>query len=219
MGGHQQKRTELDEYERQAIDAVFKYYDKDNNGAINVKELEKGMRSVVPEAGDDILEIIDDLDADGDQTIDQVEFRTACTRLLLGHETYEDVARAFQYIDYDRNGFISPSELKKLLMTTGSQPLSLDEAEQLISWADVDGDGVLNYKEFTHFLCGAKSQKQQRLEEEQRMVEEKKREAANIVKTPDDGPVNTYATAKNEPLSPKATPAGAGNVAGAGVGL
>ena len=62
-----------------------------------------------------IAEIIDDLDADGDGTIDKLEFSTACTRLLLGHESFEDVARAFQYIDYDRNGFISPPELKKLL--------------------------------------------------------------------------------------------------------
>merc|ERR1719247_2794013 len=217
------RRSSLDEYESAAIDSVFKYYDKDGSGAINVKELQKGMLAVVPDAGEVIAEIIDDLDADGDQTIDLVEFRTACTRLLLGHETFEDVSRAFQYIDHDRNGFISPSELKKLLMTTGSSPLALDEAEQLISWADKDGDGVLNYKEFTYFLCGDKSQKQMRFEEEQRLAEEKKKEAAKIAAmtkiAADDqaGPNDLYTTAKNEDVAPP--PAGAGNVAGAGVGL
>jgi len=171
-------------------------------------------RAVVPEAGEDIVEIIDDLDADGDQTIDLVEFRTACTRLLLGHETFEDVARAFQYIDHDRNGFISPSELKKLLMTTGSSPLSLDEAEQLISWADKDGDGVLNYKEFTYFLCGDKSQKQMRMEEEQRLADEKKKEEARLVKVEDSTPQDVYKT-NTQTESKPAT----GAVPGAGVGL
>merc|ERR1719487_588063 len=199
-----ERRSELDDYERLAIDAVFKFYDKDGNGNINVMELEKGMIAVQPDAKEVIAEIIDDLDADGDQTIDLVEFRTACTRLLLGHETFEDVSRAFQYIDHDRNGFISPSELKKLLMTTGQNPLALDEAEQLISWADKDGDGVLNYKEFTYFLCGDKSQKQMRLEEEKRIAEEKKKEEARIVKVEDTGPQDTYKSAPTE---------------GAGVGL
>merc|ERR1719238_798133 len=65
-------------------------------------------------------------------------------------------------------------------MTTGANPLSLDEAEQLISWADKDGDGVLNYKEFTHFLCGNKSQKQLREEEAQRQLKEAKDQAARL---------------------------------------
>jgi Ca2+-binding EF-hand superfamily protein len=165
-----------------------------------------------------IAEIIDDLDADGDGTIDKLEFSTACTRLLLGQESFEDVARAFQYIDYDRNGFISPPELKKLLMTTGANPLSLDEAEQLISWADKDGDGVLNYKEFTHFLCGNKSQKQLREEEAQRQLKEAKDQAARLEemkkKGEDVGPTDQYTSAPTQ----KTPPAGAGQ-AGAGVGL
>lgn len=154
-----ERRTELSPSENEAIKAVFEYYDKSADGKINVDELKKAMLEVVPDEALNIAAIIDNLDANGDKTVDFEEFSEATTKLLLGRETLHEIQRAFKYMDRDGNGFLSPPELKKLLTTTGSNPLTVDEAEELIMWADKDGDGVLNYKEFTYFLCGAQSEK------------------------------------------------------------
>merc|ERR1719409_2122269 len=172
-----ERRTELSRYEEEAIEAVFKHYDKSGDEQINTKELERAMLDVIPDASLDIQAIIDDLDADGDNMISFSEFHAAVSKLLLGAESVDDVQRAFTYMDRDRNGFLSPPELKRLLTTTGGSPLTIEEAEDLIVMADKDGDGVLNYKEFCHFLCGSMSEK-----EKSRVAQEEAKRAAEEAK-------------------------------------
>lgn len=58
----------------------------------------------------------------------------------------------FFQIDADRNGFITVQELRTYLSTTCPQPLSDEEAIALIRVMDRDGDGRIDFDEWTRWL-------------------------------------------------------------------
>jgi Ca2+-binding EF-hand superfamily protein len=53
----------------------------------------------------------------------------------------------FQQIDTNGDGFLSPSELKTFLQSQNIN-LTFNEINQIISQADINGDGYLNFYEF-----------------------------------------------------------------------
>lgn len=54
------------------------------------------------------------------------------------------------YVDIDiGNGFISPAELKHVMMNLGEK-LSDEEIAEMINEADLDGDGQVNYDGIRH---------------------------------------------------------------------
>ena len=65
-----------------------------------------------------------------------------------------EVHKAFRKLDKDSNGFITAQELKTAIMA------SLDEKiKEMISEADVDGDGRINVLEFEKVYIGPSSHK------------------------------------------------------------
>eukprot|EP00745_Piridium_sociabile_P000132 TRINITY_DN100937_c0_g1_i1.p1 TRINITY_DN100937_c0_g1~~TRINITY_DN100937_c0_g1_i1.p1 ORF type:complete len:175 (-),score=33.80 TRINITY_DN100937_c0_g1_i1:60-545(-) len=154
-GGSFAPRAELSEQEKDAIKAVFDNFDKSGDGFLELTEMEDAIRTVassIPE--DEVKLLVDDLDENGDGQLDFQEFYTVMRKKMLGLECEDDVIQAFQLIDRDKNGFLSPPELRFLLTTTGRNPLSSDEADELIHLADSDGDGLINYQEFFRWLGG-----------------------------------------------------------------
>lgn len=59
----------------------------------------------------------------------------------------EDIFEAFKVFDKDGNGLISARELKHVMANLG-EALSEDEVDAMITEADTDGDGSINYAEF-----------------------------------------------------------------------
>ncbi|CEL96874.1 unnamed protein product [Vitrella brassicaformis CCMP3155] len=152
-------RKELTDKQKKEIKAVFDHYDTSKDGKLSLPEMEKAMKkalegdNVSPE---EIAQIVDDLDENGDRELDYEEFFNAMKRKMLGLESEDDVLQAFQLIDKDKNGFISPPELRHLLTTLGRNPLTQDEVDELIHLADKDGDGLINFDEFFASLAGEK---------------------------------------------------------------
>ena len=59
-----------------------------------------------------------------------------------------EIEKEFRRIDLDNNGFISPSEMKQAL-ARHEKDFSDFEMEGMIKLADVNGDGQLDYEEFS----------------------------------------------------------------------
>lgn len=80
--------------------------------------------------------------------IDFQEFISACLdRKALVHK--EDLVKAFQIIDHDKDGQVSREDFQQLFRgKTGTQ---LDESmwDQLLREADKNGDGTIGYEEFS----------------------------------------------------------------------
>ena len=65
-----------------------------------------------------------------------------------------DVETLFNCYDLDRNGYIEPKELRKVMKRLTGEKLSKRDIEEMISVADTNGDGLLDKSEFA-LLCSA----------------------------------------------------------------
>uniref|UniRef100_A0A8C3X302 Parvalbumin n=1 Tax=Catagonus wagneri TaxID=51154 RepID=A0A8C3X302_9CETA len=66
------------------------------------------------------------------------------------------IHKAFQTLDKDKSGFIEWNEIKYILSAIPSSvptaPLTDEEAEAVIQVADTDGDGRIDFEEFSELI-------------------------------------------------------------------
>jgi calmodulin len=131
---------------------AFSLFDKDGDGSITTKELGTVMRSLgqtPTEAG--LQEMIKEVDANGDGTIDFPEFLNLMAKKMQDTDTEDDLKEAFKVFDKDNDGYISAAELRHVLTNIGEK-LSDEEVDEMIREADIDGDGQINYEEFVKMM-------------------------------------------------------------------
>ena len=76
---------------------AFSLFDKDNSGTITTEELGDVMRSLGQNPSEeDLQKMIDDVDQDGDGTIDFPEFLTMLVRSMSDTDSHEEVMEAFR---------------------------------------------------------------------------------------------------------------------------
>ena len=95
----------------------------------------------------ELQDMINEIDADGNGTIDFPEYLAMEVRKMEGPETEEEIKEAFREFDIDGNGYISAAEVKQVFINLGEM-LSDSEVEEMIREADIDGDNHINYEEF-----------------------------------------------------------------------
>ncbi|RRT83668.1 hypothetical protein B296_00014679 [Ensete ventricosum] len=69
----------------------------------------------------------------------------------MGHEratAAQELMEAFRVFDVDGNGFISPEELRRVLVRLGHGTCSLRECRLMIRGVDRNGDGLVDFDEF-----------------------------------------------------------------------
>ncbi|KAG5574171.1 hypothetical protein H5410_063937 [Solanum commersonii] len=122
------------------------------NGCITTKELGTVMRSLGQNPTEAKLQdMINEVDADGNETIDLPEFLNLMARKMKDTDSEEELKEAFRVFDKDQNGFISAAELRHVMTNLGEK-LTDEEVDEMIREADVDGDGQINYDEFVKVM-------------------------------------------------------------------
>eukprot|EP01026_Neomeris_dumetosa_P002408 TRINITY_DN106507_c0_g1_i1.p2 TRINITY_DN106507_c0_g1~~TRINITY_DN106507_c0_g1_i1.p2 ORF type:complete len:204 (-),score=30.94 TRINITY_DN106507_c0_g1_i1:245-856(-) len=131
---------------------AFSLFDKDGDGTITTKELGTVMRSLGQNPTEaELQDMINEVDADGNGTIDFPEFLSLMARKMKDTDTEEELIEAFKVFDRDGNGLISAAELRHVMTNLGEK-LTDEEVDEMIREADIDGDGHINYEEFVRMM-------------------------------------------------------------------
>jgi len=131
---------------------AFALFDKDGDGTITTKELGTVMRSLGQNPTEaELQDMINEVDADGNGTIDFPEFLSLMAKKMKDTDSEEELKEAFKVFDKDGNGYISAAELRHVMTNLGEK-LTDEEVDEMIREADVDGDGQVNYEEFVKMM-------------------------------------------------------------------
>ena len=103
----------LDEEQITEFKEAFTVFDENGDGVITTKELGNVMKTLGQNPTEaELQDMINEVDADGNGTIDFPEFLTMMARKMKDTDTEEEIIEAFKVFDKDGNGFISSAELR-----------------------------------------------------------------------------------------------------------
>jgi len=147
----------LTQQEQDIIKVAWESF-RDAYGFITTERLSDAFKAI--DALQDIQDIqllIDDIDENGDGKIDQSEFEHIMTRKFLGEEDDSSLVHSFRLLDEDNDGYITFPDLRNMLMKEGSTPLSEQEVDELMMFADSLGNGLIDYEDFLRWLTAPRS--------------------------------------------------------------
>ena len=99
---------------------AFSLFDKDGDQTITTKELGTVMRSLGQNPTEaELQDMINEVDADGNGTIDFSEFLSLMARKMKDTDTEEELVESFKVFDRDGNGLISAAELRHVMTNLG----------------------------------------------------------------------------------------------------
>jgi len=160
---------------------AFAYFDKNHDGKLSIKEFKSVMRDLGYKTVDKrfIKQMFAEANRNGNgstlgydefveflesklslQTPTTQELTTNRSSFSQGSSSFSlpkmqlDVETLFNCYDLDKNGFIEPKELRKVMKRLTGEKLSKRDIEEMISVADKNGDGLLDRSEFA-LLCSA----------------------------------------------------------------
>ena len=131
---------------------LFDIFDINKDRTISAKELGKVLRSInLNPSQSDLENMIKKVDQSGTGRIEFNDFLKLYAEKIKETITKDDVMRYFAMFDRNGDGKIDPSEFKRV-MTTMGEPLTNEEVDFIISEADKDLNGYIDYDEFSEML-------------------------------------------------------------------
>lgn len=131
---------------------AFNIFDRDGSGTITSKELAIAMRSLGQNPSEDQLEkIMQEVDVDGNGELDFEEFIEFMCRTKKVETSYDAIREAFKVFDKEGKGSIPREEFRHIMTTLGER-LTDEEVDEMLDDADADGDGEIQYEEFTQMI-------------------------------------------------------------------
>ena len=98
-----------------------------------------------------IFQMISDLDADGNGTIDLGEWITLMTKRVNDKDNRVNIQKIFNLYDDERTGYISLANLRRVAQELGEN-ITEEELNELIARADTDRDGLVSEEEFYNIV-------------------------------------------------------------------
>ena len=142
--------SRLQDSEIDDLKKIFIAFDKDNDGQIVFKEFEQGLMKLDSKViqSEEFKLYFSSIDTDKNGKIDYTEFIASVLKkkiFLKEERLYE----AFSMLDKEGYGKITKDELMSVLKL---EPENDKYISELIKNADLNGDGVIDYKEFLEFM-------------------------------------------------------------------
>ena len=112
-----------------------------------------------PMTDQEIRDLIDEIDEDGNGTVEFEEFCTLIAQNLQQVDLKEEFIAAFSERDANKNGFCSKAELRQVLKSLESpkNPLTDADIQTMVQEAGpyADSDGQVNYQSFVQHMMAA----------------------------------------------------------------
>ena len=100
---------------------------------------------------EELKQMIREVDLNGDGTIDFKEFLCLMLKKMDDSDIDDELETAFKAFDLDKDGYITPHELRNGMLNLGEE-YSPEEAEEMIKEGDLDNDGRIDYDEFMKII-------------------------------------------------------------------
>ncbi|KAE8055674.1 hypothetical protein FH972_012500 [Carpinus fangiana] len=153
-----QKRVELDDDQIAELREIFRSFDRNNDGSLTQLELGSLLRSLGLKPSPEQLETLTQkADKNSNGLVEFSEFVALVAPELLPAKspyTEEQLRQLFGIFDRDGNGFITAAELAHSMAKLG-HALTAEELTGMIKEADTDGDGRINFHEFSQAINSA----------------------------------------------------------------
>ncbi|KAF1859416.1 hypothetical protein Lal_00010000 [Lupinus albus] len=135
---------------------IFQLFDRNGDGRITMKELNDSLEKLnifIPD--NELAKMIEKIDVNHDGCVDIDEFGELYKSIMDDRDEEEDMREAFNVFDQNGDGFISVEELRSVLSSLGlKQGRTVEDCKKMIMKVDVDGDGMVDYKEFKQMMKG-----------------------------------------------------------------
>ena len=96
--------------------------------------------------------MINEVDVDGNGTVEFAEFVILMTNKVKEMTKEEEITEAFNVLDKEKDSHISAKELKYFMRKVAHIKLSSEEAEAMIEFADSDEDGLITFEDFVQVV-------------------------------------------------------------------
>ena len=131
---------------------AFNLFDEDGDGEITEEDLGNLLSSLGDVATPaQVHTLFMEVDEDGGGSIDFDEFMVMMADRMKERDQEEEVIEAFKVFDADASGYITSDELRRILMDLG-EDVTEEEMDALILEADLDGNGRIDYDEFSKLV-------------------------------------------------------------------
>mmetsp|Transcript_54467 Transcript_54467/g.133527 ORF Transcript_54467/g.133527 Transcript_54467/m.133527 type:complete len:150 (+) Transcript_54467:222-671(+) len=131
---------------------AFSVFDKDGDGTITAEELGIVMRSMGQKPTDqELRDMIREVDADGNESIDFPEFVTLMARKTKAKDLRQELRAIFDIFDEDGSGKISADEVAHIMRNLGEK-VTNEEVVNMIKAVDVNGDNEIDFQEFLRLV-------------------------------------------------------------------
>merc|ERR1711868_225642 len=144
---------EFSEEDKAGFRKNFNLFDKKRTGSIPLSDMGTVLRSLGQNPTEaELAALMEEVDKDKSGTVEFDEFVDLMARTNKTQEQMEEeIKNAFLTFDADGSGFIDRDELVNVLTTMGD-PVDEETINGMIAEADLDGDGKINYAEFTKIM-------------------------------------------------------------------
>ena len=139
--------------ELRSLKNAFCLFDKDHDGKITTKEIDEVLKFLGKAPADyDYKDMIKDSDMYGNGTINFPDFLQIMSQQPQGLKLNEvEINDIFRVFDEDGDGFITGDEIKHVMNTYGDI-LTEEQINKMMSEADINGNGKIDYEEFAKMM-------------------------------------------------------------------
>ena len=131
---------------------AFNLFDTNHDGTINSQKIREIMQKLGKYPTEEQLQrLIANVAKNDSKKISFDDFVDMMEQLNKENDPEVEILNSFQIFDVENSGLISNQDLFHIIRTFG-ETLTDKEIEEIISEADVDGDGYINYEEFVRMM-------------------------------------------------------------------